>query len=79
MLESMGHESSAVGVALIYQSLVDAIVIDSSDKELAWRIGALGLQTLVTDTIMKSETDRTRLGREILQFGGSMRSKVVVS
>ena len=72
MLGSLGHESSALGVARIYQDLATAFVLDTADTALAAQIGGLGLRTLVTDTIMADEADRTRVARVVLEFARSM-------
>jgi hypothetical protein len=45
------------------------MVLDHADAELADDIAALGLRTLVTDTVMRDEADRERLAREVLAFG----------
>ncbi len=72
MLTSLGHESSALGVARIYGSTIDGIVIDDDDAELASAIEAEGLRTLVTGTVMNDDADRARLARETLDFAASL-------
>ncbi len=66
MLVSLGHESSAVGVARLYAGLVDAFVIDEADAALAPAIEALGMAARVLPTIMSSDDDRAELARAIL-------------
>ena len=66
MLASLGHESSALGVARLYQDLVDIFVLDTIDAELAPAIEALGLRTVVTDTIMGDDAGRARFAGEVL-------------
>ncbi len=66
MLASLGHESSALGVARGYAGLIDAFVLDAVDAEHAGAIEALGVRPLVTDTIMTDDASRARLAREIL-------------
>jgi LPPG:FO 2-phospho-L-lactate transferase len=68
MLESMGHESSATGVAAILAPYAHGFVIDTVDAALEPAIAALGLQTLVTDTIMADADGRARLARDVLAF-----------
>jgi LPPG:FO 2-phospho-L-lactate transferase len=68
MLSTLGHETSAVGVAAIYRGLVDGMVIDNVDSDLAPRIIEMGMEVEVTDTIMKSEQDRARLAQTVLSF-----------
>jgi LPPG:FO 2-phospho-L-lactate transferase len=69
MLATLGHEVSAAGVAALYAGLVDGIAIDETDQDLAERIGALGLETLVAPTVMGGAEDRRRLAEEVLAFG----------
>jgi len=73
MLASLGHESSALGVARIYAGQATAFVLDTVDAGLAPAIEELGLRTLVTDTIMTDDAARIRLAREVLAFAGELR------
>jgi LPPG:FO 2-phospho-L-lactate transferase len=68
MLASLGHESSAVGVAKLYRDVLDGFVIDKVDAAQQADIEALGLRVLVTDAIMHDREDRVRLAQEILDF-----------
>ncbi|MBE1875142.1 2-phospho-L-lactate transferase [Myceligenerans pegani] len=66
ILESLGHEVSALGVARLYTGLVDLMCIDERDVHLADPIADLGFEVMVTDTIMGSPQGRERLARELL-------------
>ncbi|HEX9633966.1 MAG TPA: 2-phospho-L-lactate transferase [Candidatus Limnocylindria bacterium] len=66
MLVSLGHESSALGVARLYQGLIQRFVIDAADAELAPQIEALGMEVSVLPTVMRSDADRAELARAIL-------------
>lgn len=79
MLETLGHEVSAIGVAKIYDGLIDGIVIDAVDRELAPAIESLGQQVLVTQTVMGDAEDRRRLAEEVLQFASELDSARVAS
>jgi LPPG:FO 2-phospho-L-lactate transferase len=68
MLASLGRDSSAVGVAREYADFADAFVLDRVDAATAPSIEALGMRTLVTDTIMTDDAGRARLAREVLDF-----------
>lgn len=72
MLATLGHEVSALGVARMYASLVDGMVIDAADRELTAEIERLGPRVLVTETVMGDEADRRRLAAEVLDFAGSL-------
>ena len=67
MLVSMGHEASALGVARQYTGIADLFVLDALDAALEAPIAALGMRTLVTDTIMAGDAGRARLAGEILE------------
>ena len=68
MLASLGHESSALGVARILADEVDGFVLDTIDAELAPAIAGLGLRTDVRDTVMTDDAARARLAGEMLAF-----------
>jgi LPPG:FO 2-phospho-L-lactate transferase len=68
MLTSLGHESSALGVATLLAPYADGFVLDRVDEALEPSIAALGLQTLVTDSIMADADGRARLARAVLAF-----------
>ena len=72
MLVSLGHESSARGVARIYRDLATAFVLDTVDAALEPEIAGLGFRTLVTDTIMADHAGRARLARTVLEFAVSI-------
>ena len=66
MLVSLGHEASSLGVARQYTGIADVFVLDTVDEALAAPIRALGLRTVVTDTIMADDEGRARLAGEVL-------------
>jgi LPPG:FO 2-phospho-L-lactate transferase len=68
MLASLGRESSAIGVAREYVDLADGFVIDTVDSATSPSIEALGMRTLVTDTVMADDAGRARLAGEVLAF-----------
>ena len=68
MLEELGKDVSALGVARHYQGLVDGMVIDEEDSDLADDIAALGIRPHVTCTIMTDLDSRIALARDTLSF-----------
>jgi LPPG:FO 2-phospho-L-lactate transferase len=70
MLTSLGHESTALGVARLYAGLADAFVLDTIDAGLAVEVEALGLRAIVTDTVMRDDAARARLGGELVSYLG---------
>ncbi|MCC6386853.1 MAG: 2-phospho-L-lactate transferase [Dehalococcoidia bacterium] len=67
MLQSLGHEVSAVGVARVYRGLIDLMVIDEQDRALVPQIEALGIRCYVTDTMMTSLERKTDLAAEVVR------------
>ena len=74
MLSSLGHDSSALGVARLYAGLVDRFVVDTADAALATAIEALGMAVSVLPTVMRSDDDRVNLARGLLDVAGTMLS-----
>jgi LPPG:FO 2-phospho-L-lactate transferase len=66
MLVSLGHESSALGVARLYAGLATTFILDTTDRAQAAAIGTLGMRTHGTDTVMADAAGRARLATEVL-------------
>jgi LPPG:FO 2-phospho-L-lactate transferase len=70
MLESLGWEASARGFvrhyADSYPGLVDVAVVDVADGDLLAGEPFPGIEIALADTVMRSDADRERLGRELL-------------
>jgi LPPG:FO 2-phospho-L-lactate transferase len=66
MLASLGHETSALGVARLYVGVVDAFVVDEADAALAPVVEALGMRALVLPTVMRIDADRAALASAVL-------------
>jgi LPPG:FO 2-phospho-L-lactate transferase len=70
MLSELGHEASVVGVARMYRQIAATIVIDRHDAERAEEIRELGMNCVVTDTIMSDRARAAALGRITLDSLG---------
>jgi len=68
MLASLGHEVSPLGVARLYQDFLDGILIDQLDDELAPAIAEMGIAVQVADTVMRTDDDRRRVARAVLDL-----------
>ena len=66
MLADLGIEASCVGVAEGYRDLCDAFVIDAEDAARAAEVEALGVRTVVTNTLMSDRRVAAALARETL-------------
>jgi LPPG:FO 2-phospho-L-lactate transferase len=71
MLASLGEESSALGVARHLTPLISHFVLDRVDAALEPEIRALGVETLVADTIMGDDASRAGVADEVLRFATS--------
>lgn len=63
LMKAVRIKPSALGVADCYRDFLDAIIIDSIDKEIAPDIEALGIKVIVTNTLMRKMADKVRLAR----------------
>jgi LPPG:FO 2-phospho-L-lactate transferase len=72
MLTTLGHESSARGVARLYEGLLGQFVIDEQDEALAPAIEALGMGVSVLPTVMQNDDDRASLARALVGLGEGM-------
>lgn len=68
MLAELHLDVSPVAVAQHYEGLLRTFVLDSIDSALAPELEALGLQVLITNTIMRTDSDRARLAEKVLRI-----------
>lgn len=68
MMQELGKDVSALGVAQHYQGLIDGMVIDVQDADLAPAIRDLGIATHVAQTVMSDAESRATLARETLDL-----------
>jgi LPPG:FO 2-phospho-L-lactate transferase len=69
MLRDRGLRADAVGVATLYRDFLDVMVIDQQDADLKPEIEDLGLDSVVTDTIMASMEKKAALARTVIAAG----------
>ncbi|MBM86495.1 MAG: 2-phospho-L-lactate transferase [Rhodospirillaceae bacterium] len=63
MMRELGIRANVSAVAQHYRGLVDIIVIDEADRDFEEQIRALGIDVLVTNTVMRTLEDRRNLAR----------------
>jgi LPPG:FO 2-phospho-L-lactate transferase len=70
MIVELGEEPSALWIARHYHArdLIDGFVFDLQDQALEPAIRELGLETLITDTVMRDEQDKIALARKVSEF-----------
>ena len=67
MMSDLGFVPNSYGVALLYSGLIDKIIIDRSDSDLADSIKRAGISPLIFDDIyMKDENDMIRFTSNVL-------------
>jgi LPPG:FO 2-phospho-L-lactate transferase len=66
MLESLGQDVSAYGVARLYADLQPTLLIDETDRDLAPAIAEIGVQPVIAPILMQTLDDRRRLARRVL-------------
>jgi LPPG:FO 2-phospho-L-lactate transferase len=71
MYRELGIEPSAFAVAKHYSGLVRGFVLDKIDTQLGESVRALNMQTLITNTIMRTTDDRKQLAMEVINFIGA--------
>lgn len=72
MMAELGMPQSALGVAQHYAGRIDGFVLDAEDATLAPAVNALGLATLVTNTVMTTLDDKVQLAKATLAFAASL-------
>ena len=68
MMRELNMPSDAVAVARHYEGLIDGFVLDAQDAALESQIAALGIRTVVAQTVMVTLPDRVALAGHVLQF-----------
>jgi LPPG:FO 2-phospho-L-lactate transferase len=79
LIEVMGYQGSSSGLAAFYKGLIDFLVIDARDVQRRKEIESLGIRVVVTNTAMRTERDKVRLAREILETSTEMKKTGSVS
>ena len=65
-MNALGIEVSSLGVASLYESFLDTIVIDKKDNNLKDDLEKIVSEVIVTNTIMKTLDDKIELAKIIL-------------
>jgi LPPG:FO 2-phospho-L-lactate transferase len=68
LLRGIGVEVSIAGVASLYRDWVDGLVVDERDADQERAVGALGLATCVTDTLMRDRAAAARVASAALDL-----------
>ncbi len=77
MMAAAGYDVSAFGLARLYGDFLSGIVIDWADKELELPLRRLGLEVLVTKTILSTAEDKVELAGRLLEWAADQALTVV--
>jgi len=72
MYRELGWQPSALSVAQHYSGLVKGFVIDNKDAAIEADIKRLGMEVLITRTLMDSIASRRQLAQDVLNFIGTI-------
>jgi LPPG:FO 2-phospho-L-lactate transferase len=67
MMAAKGFEVSALGVAAVYEGLLDQLVVDSQDAPLVAQLETRGVRALVTASIMTDAQKERALALAVLE------------
>ncbi len=68
MFSELGWAPSAPAVAAHYAGLLRGFVMDTIDATLQPEVETEAVRVLITNTLMRTDSDRARLAREVLNF-----------
>lgn len=66
-MNALGYETSSYGIASIYKSFLNKMVIDLEDENLKSKIEKIIPEVIVTNTIMKTMEDKKNLAKNCLK------------
>ena len=66
LMRGLGMEVSAFSVANLYRDFLDAFILDNADAKQTERIETLGVEAVVTNTLMKTIEDKKHLAQVAL-------------
>jgi LPPG:FO 2-phospho-L-lactate transferase len=69
MFRELSIDPSPLSIAAHYAPFLDGLVMDQVDESYSGPARESGLATLLTNTLMKSRSDRVSLARRTIEFG----------
>lgn len=75
IMQELGAEVSAVGVAREYREICDVLVLDSRDYDLADAVVAEGVEAAVMPTIMQTDDDKVQLAERVLELAADLENR----
>jgi len=75
MMQELGIPNTAQSVASHYSDFLDGFVLDLEDQDHAASINENGVDTMVTQTVMRTLDDRVALARDCLKYVDQLSSR----
>ncbi len=75
IMQELGADVSAVGVAREYREICDVLVLDSQDADLVEAVGAEGVEAAVMPTIMQTDEDKVQLAERVLALAADLENR----
>ena len=75
IMQELGADVSAVGVAREYREICDVLVLDSQDADLEGAVGAEGVGAAVMPTIMETDEDKVQLAERVLALAADLENR----
>ncbi len=66
MMDELKIPKTSAAIAEHYQGLIDTLILDNTDSDQQQSVTALGIEALVTQTLMKSDADKQALAKFVL-------------
>ena len=66
-MNAFGYETSSKGVAELYKSFLNTLVIDNQDEEFKEEIEEIVPNVIITNTFMKTIEDKINLAKVVLE------------
>ena len=67
LMAARGLKPTSEGVARLYKGLIDAIIVDETDRAQAGAIEKMGMSCLFTSTLMRTSGDEERLAKVAME------------
>ena len=75
IMQELGSDVSAAGVAREYREICDVLALDSQDEDLVDAVVAEGVEAAVMPTIMQTDEDKVQLAERVLALGAELENR----
>jgi hypothetical protein len=72
MAVEMGLQPTPLTIARHYSGVIRGLMYDERDSDARVELADLGIESVRTQTVMRSDRDRRRLAEAVLAFGESL-------